>query len=139
MNCSCVSVDRDLWKLKLFLPGTTVTRCYICEWLFKSCLMKIPKVTSLEYEPVYVCWSFKVKGFFPNKIATKCCICGWIYKSCLMKIHKVTAVEYEPVLCLLSKIFESWSCFSQTNQWQNVIFVNEFTKVVWSKSTKWLL
>ena len=45
-------VDKDLWKLKLFLPNTTVTKCYICEWIFKSCLIKIHKVTSLEYEPV---------------------------------------------------------------------------------------
>ena len=100
MNCSCVSVDRDLWKLKLFLPGTTVTRCYICEWLFKSCLMKISKVTSLEYEPVYACWSFKVKGFFPNEIATKCCICERVFKRCLIKIHTVTSLEYELQLCV---------------------------------------
>ena len=49
---SFMVVDKDLWKLKLFLPNTTVTKCYICEWIFKSYLIKIHKVTSLEYEPV---------------------------------------------------------------------------------------
>ena len=49
---SCMFVDKDLWKLKLVLPNKTVIKCYICEWIYKSCLIKIHKVTSLEYEPV---------------------------------------------------------------------------------------
>ena len=49
---SFMSVDRDLWKLRLFLLNTTLTRCYILGWIFKSCLIKIQKLTSLEYEPV---------------------------------------------------------------------------------------
>ena len=72
---------------------------------------------------------WKLQLFLPNKTVTKCYICKF-------KIHKVTSLEYEPVLCLLTKIFESYSCFSRTKKWQNVIFVNELSKVVWSKSTK---
>ena len=34
------------------LLNTTVTKCYILGWIFKSCLIKIQKLTSLEYEPV---------------------------------------------------------------------------------------
>ena len=49
---SFMFVDKDLWKLKLFLPNKSVTKSYICEWIYKSCLIKIHKVTSLEYEPV---------------------------------------------------------------------------------------
>jgi hypothetical protein len=40
---SFMCVDKDLWKLKLFLPNTTVTKCYICEWTFKRLLMKKPQ------------------------------------------------------------------------------------------------
>ena len=49
---SFMFVDKDLWKLKLIFPNKTVTKCYVYQWIFKSCLMKIHKVTSLEYEPV---------------------------------------------------------------------------------------
>ena len=100
---SFMSVDKDFWKLKLILPNKTVTKCYVYQWIFKSCLMKIHKVTSLEYEQV-VCL---LKLVLPNKTVIKCYICEWIYKSCLIKIHKVTSLEYEPVLCLFTKIFES--------------------------------
>ena len=34
---SFMGVDKDFWKLKLFLQNTTVTKCYICEWIFKNC------------------------------------------------------------------------------------------------------
>ena len=66
---SFMFVDKDLWKLRLFLPNKTVTKCYISKWIFKSCLIKI---------------------------------------------HKLTSLKYEPVLFLLTKIFESYSCFSET-------------------------
>ena len=41
-----------LWKLQLLLPNKTLAKYYICKWIFKSCLIKIQKSTSLEYEPV---------------------------------------------------------------------------------------
>ena len=40
-------VDRDLWKIKLFLPNPSVTKCNILEWIFKICLFKNHKVASL--------------------------------------------------------------------------------------------
>ena len=91
---SFTCVDKDLWQLQLFLPNTTVTKCYNCEWIFKSCLIKV---------------------------------------------HKVTSLEHEPGLHVLIKIFDSYSYFYQTQHWQNVIHVIEISKVVWSKSTKWIL
>ena len=37
---SFMFVDKDLWMLKLFLPNKTVTKCYICERIFKSSSFK---------------------------------------------------------------------------------------------------
>ena len=81
---SFMFVDKDIWKLKMFLRNKTVTKCYICEWIFKSCLMKIHKVTSLEYEPDL----WKLKLIFPNKTVTKCYVYQWIFRSCLIKNPK---------------------------------------------------
>ena len=66
---SFMFVDKDLWKLKLFLPNKTVTKCDICAWTFKSCLIKIHKVTSLEFEPVLclLTKSLKVRTVFPKQ------------------------------------------------------------------------
>jgi hypothetical protein len=104
---SFMCVDKDLWKLKLFLPNTTVTKCYICEWTFKSLLMKKPQS---DFFRVWTSFMFvdkdlwKLKLFLPNKRVTKCYICEWIFKSCLIKIHKVTSLEYELVLCFTQPI-----------------------------------
>ena len=33
---SFMGVDKDFWKSKLFLQNTSLTKCYICEWIFKK-------------------------------------------------------------------------------------------------------
>ena len=65
-------VDKDFWKLKLFLQNTTVTKCYICEWIFKSYLIKIHKVTSLEYEPDRSSWILDADHWFSSKSCENC-------------------------------------------------------------------
>ena len=89
---SCMFVDKDLWKLKLVLPNKTVIKCYICEWIYKSCLIKIHKVTSLEYEPV-LCLLKKIwhmiwliiwrRNSFCVRYVTQ--LWGWLSDTCFWK------------------------------------------------------
>ena len=74
-----MGVDKDLWKLKLFLQNTTVTKCYICEWIFRSYLIKIHKVTSLEYEPDRSSWILDADYCFSSKSHQN--IIFWNFKS----------------------------------------------------------
>ena len=102
-------------RLKLFLPNTTVTKCCICEWVFKRCLIKIHKVTSLEYE-LQLCVVdqdlLQLKLFLPNTTVRKCCICeqkfqkmlDWNPQSDFSKIGTA-------VVCLLTKIFDRLKLF----------------------------
>ena len=37
VGTSFLCVDKELWQLQLFLPNTTVTKCYTLACFFKSC------------------------------------------------------------------------------------------------------
>ena len=110
---SFMLVDKDLWKSKLFLQNTSLTKCYICEWIFKSYLIKIHKVTSLEYEPVLcvLIKNFDSYSCFFQTQQWQNVILLHAFSKIVIKIHKLTSLEYEPVLWVLIKIFDSYSCF----------------------------
>ena len=69
---------------------------------------------------------------------TKCNILEEIFKVCVIKSYKVAFLKYEPVLHVLTEIFESHSCFFQTQQWKNVLVLNEYSKFVRLNPIKWL-
>ena len=57
----------------------------------------------------------------------------------VIKIHKLTSLEYKPVLCVLTKNFDSYNSFFQTQQWQDMILFCMLFQKLLSKSRNWLL
>ena len=90
----------------------------------------------------YMCsqmWDLWVSHLFlPTTTMTKCNVFEEIFKVCVIKSYYVASLLYEPVLPVLTEIFESHSCFFQTQQRQNVIVLKKYSKFVWSNPIKWL-